>query len=64
MEKKLVVKQTIARDARVSLVKLTNVGAEIHSNATASFKLATQTAFGTLDQTDLDALGKAIGKLK
>lgn len=65
MEKnKLVSKQANARDARVSLVKLTDVGFKILDDAAASFKLATQSAFEGLDQTDLSALSKVIERLR
>ncbi len=65
MEKnKLVTKETNARDARVSLVRLTKVGAQILGDATASFRLATQSVFENLTQADLDGLVKTIGRLK
>jgi DNA-binding MarR family transcriptional regulator len=65
MEKNnLVSKQANARDARVSLVRLSNVGAEILNDATASFKLATQAVFEDLTQADLDGLAKTMARLK
>ncbi|MFT4861518.1 MAG: DNA-binding MarR family transcriptional regulator [Pseudohongiellaceae bacterium] len=65
MEKNnLVTKQANARDARVSLVKLTDVGAEIFSDASTSFKIATQSVFENLTQADLDAVAQAISRLK
>ncbi len=65
MEKnKLVAKQSNARDARVSLVKLTDTGVEILSDASTSFKIASQSVFENLTQADLDALAQAIDRLK
>ena len=65
MEKNnLVAKEANARDARVSLVKLTDVGAEIFNDASASFKLATQSVFENLTQADLDGVARAISRLK
>ena len=60
----MVSKQANARDARVSLVRLSNVGAEILNDATASFKLATQAVFEDLTQADLDGLAKTMARLK
>ncbi len=60
----LVTKQANARDARVSLVKLTATGEQILEDATASFKLAAHSIFDNLPLKDLDAIGLAIAKLK
>lgn len=65
MEKnRLVVKEANARDARVSLVKLTDVGAQILSDASASFKMAAQSVFENVTQADLDTITSTLSRLK
>jgi len=65
MEKNnLVAKEANARDARVSLVKLTEAGAEILNDASASFKLASQAVFEHLTQADLNSVSQVINRLK
>jgi DNA-binding MarR family transcriptional regulator len=65
MEKNnLVSKEANARDARVSLVKLTGTGVQILDDATASFKLAAHAILHNFAQDDLEALATAINRFK
>ena len=52
----LVVKEKNPRDARVSLVSLTEAGARIHADARTSFEHASVSLFDALDKKQLTAL--------
>ncbi|MGD9968837.1 MAG: MarR family winged helix-turn-helix transcriptional regulator [Sulfuricurvum sp.] len=65
MEKlKLVDKEQNPRDARVSFVKLSDVGSELLSNAMKSVQQAADTLFETLDANDIELLLAVIKKLR
>lgn len=65
MEKlNLVGKEQNARDARVSLVKLTNAGSELFTYATQSVLHATDLLLEPLDEQSLELLFKALNKIR
>ena len=64
MEKiKLVEKQANPRDARVSLVKLTEVGERIYSEALVSFEHSAEGLMSNVSPGQLDEMLKLSGKL-
>jgi len=65
MEKlNLVEKEQNARDARVSLVKLTGAGSELFTYATQSVLNATDLLLEPLDEQNLELLFKALNKIR
>lgn len=64
MEKiKLVEKQANPRDARVSLVKLTETGERIYTEALVSFEHSAEVLMGNISAGQLDDMLKLSGKL-
>ena len=64
MEKiKLVEKQASPRDARVSLVKLTEVGKRIYTESLVSFEHSAESLMSNVSSGQLDELLKLSGKL-
>ena len=65
MEKNnLVTKQANARDARVSLVKLTEVGEQIQKDATESFKMGAAAILDGLNQADISNMANTLARIK
>jgi len=65
MEKlNIVEKEQNARDARVSLVKLTNAGFELFTNATQSVQESAETSLGSLDKKSMEQFLAIIAKIR
>ncbi|WP_419787020.1 MarR family winged helix-turn-helix transcriptional regulator [Pseudodesulfovibrio sp.] len=65
MEKNhLVQKESNPRDARVSLVKLSDTGADLFKDAWASFQLITDSILAPLSARQTETLSTLIGKLQ
>ncbi len=63
IKNKLVSKQANARDARVSLVKLTDVGAEILKDSSITFKQVSSSALQGLSSYEIDQLSEMVGRV-
>jgi DNA-binding MarR family transcriptional regulator len=64
MEKlKIVGKEANVRDARVSLVKLTDAGAELFENALKTVEETAEELFGTLDIDNIEAFLNILNKI-
>ncbi len=65
MEKNNVVRKVAnPRDARQSLVGLTDTGKELYADATASFEHACNAAFSLFEDEEIEQLAKLLNKIK